>query len=190
MEVRPMRTKTLILNSILILLISAAFIFTGCKKEQQTETEQLQEVTEAETSLTEKLEQDVKDVIKPIETKEAELKKGVDALLAEVNKRKQELRTKEEELKAKATELEEKALQLTEQENSIKAFRTGSWLLFILGAILFLVGLVFILVARKKTAPQREEKKGEKEQQKLTKAAEKEEKKTEKTLKKDTPPKN
>jgi uncharacterized protein YpmB len=180
-----MRTKLFILNFVLILLISAAFIFTGCKKEQRTETEQSQEATEAETSLSEKLEQDAKDVIKPLDQKGVELKGEMDNLLAKIKKYEQTLADKQKELAQQADSIKVREENLVKWEGSLKSYRTASWIIFLIGLVLFIVGLVFFLIARKKNAPKR----AVKEQVKLTKSAEKEEKKTEKNLKKDTPPK-
>lgn len=180
-----MRTKLFVLNFVLILLISLTVIFNGCKKEQEGETKQPQEATEAETSLSEKLEQDVKDVIKPLDQKGIELKSEMDNLLAKVKKYEQTLADKQKELTQQADSIKAREGKLVKWEGSLKSYRAASWIIFLVGLALFIIGLIFFLIARKKTAPKR----AEKEQVKLTKAAEKEEKKTEKNLKKDTPPK-
>ena len=122
-------------------------------------------------------------------TREEELKKGIDELLAEVEKMKQDLRGREAELVERVSAVEEKEIrigsieekeaELLKRESLLKTFRTVSWLILIVGLILFIIGLVLFLIARKKTAPQRAAKQTEKEQKKLTKTAEKEEKKTE-----------
>ena len=191
-----MRTKTFILNSVLIVLLSLTFIITGCEQQQEAETEQSQEeIIQSDTSIAEELEQDIKDIIKPIETKEEELKKNIDALLAEVDKKKQELMRIENELNERElilTEkehrigiIEEKEAEILNRESLLKTFRTVSWVILIIGLVLFIIGLILFLLARKKYALQRVAKKAEKEQKKLTKTAEKAEKKTEKNLKKE-----
>jgi large-conductance mechanosensitive channel len=180
-----MRTKLFVLNFVLILLISLAVIFNGCKKDQQGEMEQPTEAAETEPSLTEQLEQDVKDVIKPFEEKGTELKQEMDDLLAKIKKYEQTLVTKQAELSQQADSIKVKKDELQKWEGSLKSYRTASWIVFLIGLVLFIIGLVLFLLARKKAATD----KAEKEQIKLTKAAEKEEKKTEKNLKKNTPPK-
>lgn len=180
-----MRTKLFALSFVLTLLISLTFIFTGCKKDQEAETEQFQEQSETEMSLTEKLEQDVQAVIKPLDSKGAELKKELDEMLSKIKNYEQTLLDKGRELSMLADTLNAREQGLIEKESSLKSYRTASWVIFWIGLVLFIVGLVLFLLARKTTSSD----KAEKAQKKITKAAEKEEKKTEKNLKKDTPPK-
>jgi len=180
-----MRTKLFALSFVLTLLISLMFIFTGCKKDQEAETEQFQERSEIELSLTEKLEQDVQAVIKPLDSKGAELKKELDEMLSKIKNYEQTLLDKGRELSMLADTLNAREQGLFDKESSLKSYRTASCVIFWIGLVLFIVGLALFLLARKKTAPN----KAAKEQNKITKAAEKEEKKTEKNLKKDTPPK-
>lgn len=180
-----MRTKLYTLNLVLILLLSLAFIFTGCKKDQQGEFEQSPEVTETETSVMQKLEQDIQDVIKPLDQKGTELKKEMDGLLVKIKNYEQTLVQKQRELAQEADSLTAKAERLLKEESSLKSYRTASCVIFWVGLLLFVIGLVLFLIARKKTATY----KAEKDKKKLTKAAEKEEKKTEKNLKKDAPSK-
>jgi len=175
-----MRTKLFVLSFILILFISLVVIFNGCKKEQEGEMGQPTEAVETEPSLTEQLEQDVQDVIKPYEEKGTELKQEMDELLAKIKSYEQTLIAKQAELSQQADSIRVKKEELQSWEGSLKSYRTASWIILLIGLVLFIIGLVLFLRARKKTAPAR----AEKEQKKLTKAAEKEEKKTEKDLKK------
>jgi uncharacterized membrane protein len=185
MEVRPMRAKLVVLNLIPIFLISIAFIFISCKKEQEVKPQQSQEMTEAETPSVEKLEKDVQEVMKPADEKGTELKKEMDDLLSTIKDYEQTLIAKQQQLNQQADSIKVKKEELAKMQGSLKSYRTASWIIFLVGLVLFVIGLIFLLVARSKTAPQR----AEKQQKKLTKSAEKEEKKTEKNMKKDTPPK-
>ncbi|MCU0644858.1 MAG: hypothetical protein MUC94_11420 [bacterium] len=163
-----MRTKLFVLSFILILLISLAVIFNGCKKEQEGEMEQPTEQAKTEMSLTEKLEHDFQDVIKPLDQRGSELKKEMDDLLFKIKNYEQTLVEKQKELSQQADSLNAKAQQLASKESSLKSYRTASWLILLIGLLLFIVGLV--MVTRRKTALDS----AEKNQRKPTRATKKE----------------
>ncbi|MBC8180318.1 hypothetical protein H8E88_04255 [candidate division KSB1 bacterium] len=166
-----MRNKSLIINSALIIILLLSLAIIGCNKNEQADLPE-----DAAKSDTGQIVQP-EEAVQPIDQKENALKKELKGLLAEVDKKQQELLDKDQELFNREAAIFEKETTLFEKENSLTNYRTISYIILIISIILFVAGLVMILIAKKKT-PSKEARKAEREEKKIEKKAKREEKKS------------